>query len=142
MSEIHWNSFGSHCRVRLRNSRPGTETLKRHGVFRFCLSALAALVLLLPVRAWSQGWGGWENLGGILLEEPDCVSWGSNRIDCFARGTDQAMWHRWWDGWQWGGWESLGGILLEQPDCVSWGSNRLDCFARGTDKAMWHRWWG
>ena len=86
-------------------------------------------------------WGGWENLGGILLEQPDCVSWGPSRIDCFARGTDQAMWHRWLDGTQWGGWESLGGILLEQPDCVSWGANRLDCFARGTDRAMWHRWW-
>jgi trypsin len=44
------------------------------------------------------GWGGWESLGGIILDRPSCVSWGSDRIDCFARGTDRAMWHRWWDG--------------------------------------------
>ena len=41
-----------------------------------------------------------------------CVSWGANRIDCFARGTDQAMYHRWWDGTAWGGWEYLGGVIL------------------------------
>jgi hypothetical protein len=53
--------------------------------------------------------GGWESLGGILTSEIDCVSWGSNRIDCFVRGTDNAMHHRWWDGQRWGAWESLGG---------------------------------
>ena len=26
-----------------------------------------------------------------IMEAPDCVSWGTNRIDCFARGTDNAM---------------------------------------------------
>jgi hypothetical protein len=87
------------------------------------------------------GWGGWESLGGIILDRPSCVAWGPNRLDCFARGTDRAMWHRWWDGQAWGGWESLGGIILDEPNCVSWGSDRIDCFARGTDRAMWHRWW-
>jgi hypothetical protein len=48
---------------------------------------------------WWDGsqWGGWEDLGGVLLEGQDCISWGGNRIDCFARGTDAAMWHKWWD---------------------------------------------
>ena len=94
-------------------------------------------------RWWDgAGWGGWESLGGTIIEKPDCVSWGSNRLDCFARGTDNAMWHRWWDGSAWGGWESLGGIILSGPDCVAWGPNRLDCFAPGTDNALYHRWWG
>jgi hypothetical protein len=93
-------------------------------------------------RWWNGSqWGGWENLGGAILEAPNCVSWGSNRIDCFARGTDKAMYHRWWNGSQWGGWENLEGAILEAPNCVSWGSNRIDCFARGTDSAMYHRWW-
>ncbi|MFL5284185.1 MAG: hypothetical protein ACJ8AW_25140 [Rhodopila sp.] len=96
--------------------------------------------LLTPSVSHAQ-WGGWESLGGIILEAPDCVSWGPNRIDCFARDTDRAMYHRWWDGSNWGGWESLGGIILEAPDCVSWGLNRIDCFARGTDRTMYHRWW-
>ncbi len=86
-------------------------------------------------------WGGWDNLGGVILEQPNCVSWGDNRIDCFARGTNRAMYHRWWNGSAWGGWENLGGVILEEPNCVSWSASRIDCFARGTDAAMYHRWW-
>ena len=53
-------------------------------------------------RWWDgNAWGGWENLGGIILESPNCVTWGPGRIDCFARGTNAAMYHRWWDGAQW-----------------------------------------
>ena len=42
-----------------------------------------------------MSWGGWENLGGVILEAPSCTAWGPNRIDCFARGTNLAMFHRW-----------------------------------------------
>jgi predicted nucleic acid-binding Zn-ribbon protein len=86
-------------------------------------------------------WGKWESLGGVLTSPPECVSWGANRIDCFVKGTDNALWHRWWNGSRWGGWESLGGVLTSPPNCVSWGANRLDCFVKGTDNAMWHKWW-
>jgi hypothetical protein len=48
-------------------------------------------------RWWDgSSWGGWESLGGIILSGPDCVAWGENRLDCFAPGTDNAMYHRWW----------------------------------------------
>ena len=82
--------------------------------------------------------GGWESLGGILKEKPECVSWGPNRIDCFVRGTDDALWTNSWNGSRWRGWESLGGRLEEKPECVSWRLNRIDCFARGADGAMRH----
>ncbi len=68
-------------------------------------------------------------------------AWSANRLDNFVRGTDQALWHKWWDGHAWGGWESLGGIIRGKPVCVAWGANRLDVFARGSDNALWHRWW-
>jgi hypothetical protein len=90
----------------------------------------------------AASWGGWESLGGLLISPPEAVSWGPNRLDVFAVGTDHALWHRWWDGSSWGGWESLGGILESPPEAVSWSANRLDIFAMGTDSAMWHRWWG
>ena len=65
-----------------------------------------------------------------------------NRLDCFARGTDNHMWHKWWDGAAWSGWEDLGGDhRLDAPAAVSWGPNRIDCFVRGTDNHMWHKWW-
>ena len=108
---------------------------------RTLLLALTLTAALLTGQKARAQWSGWESLGGVTLEAPDCVSWAPDRIDCFARGTNASMWHRWWNGSAWGGWEDLGGLLLEQPNCVSWGQNRIDCFVRGTDQAMYHRWW-
>ena len=108
--------------------------------YHVIIGLLVLASISAPRQALAQ-WLGWENLGGVLLEEPDCTTWSTNRIDCFARGTDAAMYHRWWNGSSWNGWENLGGVILEAPDCVSWGANRIDCFARGTDRAMYHRWW-
>jgi spore germination protein YaaH len=81
----------------------------------------------------------WESLGGGLSSAPDVASWGSNRLDVFARGTDNALYHRWWDGKAWRGWESLGGVITSDPSAVSWGNGRIDVFARGTDNALYHR---
>ncbi len=86
-------------------------------------------------------WYGWENLGGVLTSDPAVSSWGPNRLDCFVRGTDNAMWHKWWNGSSWSGWENLGGVLTSGPGAVSWGPFRIDTFVRGTDNAMWHKWY-
>jgi hypothetical protein len=86
-------------------------------------------------------WSGWESLGGVLTSAPAVSSWGANRLDTFVRGTNNAMWHKWWDGAAWRGWESLGGIITSAPAAVSWGPNRIDTFAIGTNRAMWHKWW-
>ncbi|MGD0109095.1 MAG: hypothetical protein ABSC06_34435 [Rhodopila sp.] len=45
------------------------------------------------------GWGGWESLGGVFnsSSSPATVSWGSGRLDIFGFGTDNAMYHNWWD---------------------------------------------
>jgi len=85
-------------------------------------------------------WLGWESLGGIVTSSPTVCSWSSGRLDVFARGTDSALWHRWYDG-GWSGWESLGGILTSAPAAVSWSSGRIDVFARGGDSALWHKWY-
>ncbi len=58
-----------------------------------------------------------------------------------CRGTDNAMYHKWWDGSSWSGFENLGGQLTSAPTICSWASNRLDCFARGTDNQLHHKWW-
>ena len=75
-----------------------------------------------------------------LTSDPTAVSWSANRIDVFARGPDNALWHKWYDG-QWSGWESLGGSLASGPDVASWGSGRLDVFVRGTDNTLQHKWY-
>lgn len=69
------------------------------------------------------------------------VSRSPNRLDLFALGTDQALWHTWWDGSKWGAWHSLGGVLTSTPAAVAWGPNRLDVFALGTDHGIWHIAW-
>ena len=85
-------------------------------------------------------WIGWESLGGVLTSAPAASSWAANRLDVFVRGTDNALWHKWWQN-GWSGWESLGGVLMSAPAAVSWGPNRIDIFVRGTDNALWHKWW-
>ncbi|WP_219722163.1 S8 family serine peptidase [Deinococcus planocerae] len=88
-----------------------------------------------------QVWSGWEDLGGIITAGPAVASWAPNRLDCFVKGSDNHMHHKWWDGTRWRGWEDLGGVIDDNPAAVSWGPNRIDCFARGMDNHLWHKWW-
>jgi hypothetical protein len=54
-------------------------------------------------------WHPWESLGGQLApaSAPAASSWGADRLDVFAVGVDDAIWHRWWDGTRWVDWERL-----------------------------------
>jgi hypothetical protein len=90
-------------------------------------------------QSWWNTWSNWQSLGGILTSDPATVSWGDSRIDVFVRGTDNALWHKWFNG-TWSGWESLGGVLSSGPDVSSWAAGRLDVFVRGADNALWHKW--
>ena len=63
------------------------------------------------------------------------------RLEVFARGGDQALWHKFQTAPSngWGAWESLGGWI----DMLSMGQNadgRLEAFVRGSDGAVWHKW--
>ena len=83
----------------------------------------------------------WEPLGGVLTSGPAVCSWAAGRLDIFARGTDNALWHLWYDG-GWGTWEQLGANpIASDPAAVAWGPNRIDVFVRGTDNALYHKWW-
>ena len=83
----------------------------------------------------------WESLGGVLVGGPGATSWGSGHLDVFIRGTDNALWHRWYGNGFWAEWESLGGVLASEPAAVSWGPGRIDIFARGTDGSLVTRWY-
>jgi hypothetical protein len=86
-------------------------------------------------------WHGWEDLGGIITAGPAVASWAPNRLDCFVKGANNHMYHKWWNGSNWSGWEDLGGVIDGAPAAVSWGLNRIDCFARGMNNHMYHKWW-
>jgi hypothetical protein len=109
-------------------------------------------------RWLDRGWHEWESLGGILTSGPAAVSgiWEDSLggtltkriISVFVRGTDNALWHKWFDG-SWHDWESLGGVLTSGPAAVSWDKNRIDVFAGVADTILgrtlwdgssWHDW--
>ena len=95
---------------------------------------------------WEPSPPDWEDLGGTFSSPPAAVSWGANRIDVFGLGTDNQMYHRWWnaDAGEWDpkqNWEGLGGTFNSPPAAVAWGPNRLDIFALGIDNQVLHKDW-
>ena len=83
---------------------------------------------------------GQKNWGGKLVGGPDACSWGGKRIDVFARGKDNHLWHIFVDdAGNLQPWQDLGGNLTSDPTCVSRGPGLIDVFARGGDNALWHK---
>ncbi|KAI1340676.1 hypothetical protein F5Y15DRAFT_48243 [Xylariaceae sp. FL0016] len=71
------------------------------------------------------------------------ASWSSSRVDIIAIGSDNAMYHKGWDGsWQ-SDWDSLGGSFTSvAPTMVAWGPNRLDTFGLDSSSStMMHNSW-
>jgi hypothetical protein len=92
----------------------------------------------------TNGSGTWDSLGGVCTSSPAAISWISSsfRLDVFVRGSDGAMWQRYYQN-GWSGWIPLGGQLAPGtgPAVASWSAGRLDVFAEGTNGALWHKWW-
>jgi hypothetical protein len=57
----------------------------------------------------------------------------------FVRGTDNQLWHKWWDGSGWRGWEALGGVLASGPDATSCAAMHLDVVVLGNDGQLWRK---
>ncbi len=73
-------------------------------------------------------WLPWTSLGGGLTSAPECVARFPNRIDCFARSWDWALWNRRVAfPFPWGPWTSLGGTIKSLPKCNTSGENALEC---------------
>jgi len=84
-----------------------------------------------------------ESLQGQLAGAPSAVAWDTTRLDVFAVGRDQGLWHWWRDeGGQWGGPEARGGSLPGEGVCaVARGRNRLDVFGVGGNRQLNHWAW-
>ena len=74
-----------------------------------------------PVPAPGNKWSQWEDLGGVLNFAPGVSSWAPNRLDTFATGSDNSLYHKYWNGSTWSDFENLGGTLTSAPAAVSWG---------------------
>jgi repeat uncharacterized protein DUF346 len=76
----------------------------------------------MTYRAATGKWNrDWANLGGSLVDAPWVLR--ANGIHVFARGTDNALWHRVWrEDTGWKAWESLGGNISSSPTAVTDGN--------------------
>lgn len=103
---------------------------------------------------WWDGaaWGGWESLSATLegssgatpTSDPDCVSWGVNRVDCFVKGSDNVLYHQFWDSSTWSGWQRglvSDGAVNVGPSCVASQAFRVDCFVLSGANGILHTYW-
>jgi hypothetical protein len=66
----------------------------------------------------SAKWVGISNLGGICFgSQLSVAAWNSSREDIFVRGSDNALWHIYWNT-SWSSWESLGSPITSSPPLV------------------------
>lgn len=72
----------------------------------------------------------WKNEISYMLRGPE------NFV--FARGSDNGLWYRTYDGTAWSGWVGLGGVLASDPDASTW-YGKTYVFVRGTDNGLWYR---
>jgi hypothetical protein len=86
-------------------------------------------------------WSGWESLGGKLTASPAATWWvggpTNHSIQVFARGSDGAVWQKYWNGSAWSSWHSLGGQLASGTGPAV--SQDLNLFVQGTDGQLWHK---
>jgi hypothetical protein len=90
--------------------------------------------------AWSISTSGWDRLGGQLASRPVSPSPGTSRLDSFVLGTDNLVWHSWWDGAAWQ-WEPLSGSVTSDPAVAVMASGSMEAFARGTDGSLLRNRW-
>ncbi len=97
----------------------------------------------LMVRRYTAegGWdrNGFDVRGGTLASDPGCTALERGRIECFARGLDDALWRKTWVDGDWQPWEKVGGLFRGKPTAASWQPGRVDVFVRGTNNTLMHR---
>ena len=99
--------------------------------------------------AWQPSATTFESLGGKLdtSEILAVTANGANPLDIFGKGTDNSIYHKYYDGssWQPKGdtTENLGGgeSFIYAPAVVSWGPNRTDVFAIAKNLTLLHQYW-
>jgi len=93
------------------------------------------------IKSWDccGAWSAWTSVSspsGGITSNPAITSTAPNILHVFAKGTDNAIWTRKWNGANWGAWTSLGGGFTSGPDAVSH-NGWVAVFARGMDDAIW-----
>lgn len=97
-------------------------------------------------RYWDAYWRNWENIGGelgMVSSAPSAVATGINRIDCFARSTNEHLIHTWYQDEKKERWVEIDTLAIKDAPAIVSASNatqgRVDVFVRGTDDLLKHR---
>lgn len=94
-----------------------------------------------PADPTPAKWSNWETFAdGTITGDPDVATWGTGRLDVFARGSGNSLKYKYYNS-GWNGWQDLGGALASDPTAVSWGSGRLDVFAKSNANTLLHKWY-
>lgn len=93
-------------------------------------------------HSWQTTWSGWQSLGGTFVGTPAVGQNADGRLEVFARGADNIMYHIWQTtpGGGWSDWGSLGWRIGGNPAVGTNKDGRLEVFARGTDNKIYHQW--
>ena len=77
-----------------------------------------------------SGWAGWVDLGGSVIGQVAAASSYLNRVDLFARASDNRLLRNTWNGSSFSGWINDGGEanLDSAPTVISTGPKSLDVF--------------
>ncbi|HWS89402.1 MAG TPA: hypothetical protein VN282_20680 [Pyrinomonadaceae bacterium] len=91
----------------------------------------------------SNGWTGWESLGGKINDAPTAVSRQAGIVNVYAWGKDDRLWQiSKYDG-KWHDWQQhLDGFpLASRPVANSLGPDHEQVYVQGRDKGVWTKWW-
>jgi hypothetical protein len=93
----------------------------------------------ITVSGGTTTWSSWESLGGGLSSDPGVGSNGSSSIDLCAKGGDNAIWCKTFNGTNWTPWCSCGGTATSGPEVFYDGSGNTLVYTRGSDNRLWGR---
>jgi hypothetical protein len=90
-----------------------------------------------------EPWSPWKNLSGDLLGAPAAVASSANRIECFARGAGEHLWHASYDGTDHSAWTELDTLVIKDAPAVvsapTADRGRVDVFIRDPNDILKHR---
>ncbi|MCX5208382.1 glycoside hydrolase family 27 protein [Kitasatospora sp. NBC_00240] len=78
---------------------------------------------------WTTSWVGQDAPNATTIVGAPTAVASLNRIDLFARGTDNALWQKSYVSGEWTGWTKRGGTLSSSPTAVSGHPGQIEVFA-------------
>jgi len=134
-----WSSLGGQAK-----GGPGAATTRTGptGSMHLFVRGLDDALWYREYSVYRSMWWDWRRLGGVLTSDPSVMAFddgslGSNELQVFGRGSDNALWNL--RGVE-GQWTSLGGILVGGPGAgLGAGGSFGTVAVRGQDDASWYR---